>query len=89
MIGVIYLYVKHRHTLPFITTHIVPYLNAFLAVYVSRLLYNRMILETSEGLTLVVTILFCGVIYLIISVFTGTLSRKKLAKIAKYTKLTE
>ena len=70
------------------STHIIPYLNAFVSVTVAKGAYNRAISDFSELISLVISILICAVIYLLMSVISGTLTIKKLKKIAKYTKAT-
>ena len=73
------------HT-PIISTHVIPYLNAFISVTVARGAYNRVIKDFSSLVSLAVSILTAGFIYLLMSVISGTVSIRKMKKMAKYTK---
>ena len=66
---------------------LLPFLSAFISVFISKILYFKLINYLSESLSLLSVIAFCALIYLIISLFFGIVGPKKITEIAKYTKL--
>jgi len=79
---------KHGMRPPVLSTHVLPYLNAFVSVTVARGLHRRMIADYGALPSLAAAILTCAFIYLLMSVLSGTLSVKRIKKMAKYTKAT-
>ncbi len=89
MISVLVLSSKHKLTVPILSTQIIPYLNAILSVFIAKHVYLKLVSIVKEVVSLTLTIGLCGLIYVILSLFSGTLNIKKINKIAKYTKITE
>ena len=89
LISVLYLSAKHKISVPIFSTQIIPYLNASLSVFISKEIYSLLIRSRGEALSLGLSILTCGLIYVIMSLFSGAFTVKKLIKIAKYTKIAE
>ena len=85
---IIYSRVAKRH-IPLFRTSIIPHINAFVAVGMSRLCFEGMIFSLSESISLVISILLAALLYVILSMFTGALSVAKLIELSKYTKLTQ
>ena len=78
---------KSKIKAPIFTTHIIPYLNAFISVSVARSLSESLPPSGNGAVSLVISILVCGAIYLLMSLFTGCIDRLKMPNIAKCTKM--
>ena len=73
--------------LPIFSTCAPAYLSALTAVLCSRYLYIKLFLVFDERVLLLISIVFCALIYLVLLTFIGILSPKRLKEIAKYTKI--
>ena len=75
-----------RH-IPIFEGNILPHINAFIAIILSRIVYDRLVLLLSETPALLISIALAALIYLGISAFCGFIEPKKISEIAKYTNL--
>ena len=66
---------------------ILPYLCAFVSVSLSRFAFDRLKLGINQSLAFLICVAIAALIYLAISMFSGIISREKMEKMAKYTKL--
>ena len=80
----IYGRVLKKH-IPIFESCVTPHLNAFIAVILSRIVYDRLIFQLDKTPTLIISILLAALIYLGISAFCGLIGPKKIGELAKYT----
>ena len=73
--------------IPIFESSIIPYLNAFISVSLSRYAFLRLILPCGEKGALIIAIVLAALIYLAISALFGLFSAKKITELAKYTNL--
>lgn len=79
---------KHGVYLPIFRTHFMPYLNAALSVMLSRRIYGIASCTIGEGISLLAAIAFTAVTYMLLCIFCGVINKKKIKKVANYTKMT-
>ncbi len=79
---------KHSVKLPIIVTHFMPYLNAILSVLLSRRIFEIMREWRGDGVALLISIAFTAVVYALLCLFCGVISKNKIKKMANYTKMT-
>lgn len=72
---------------PVASSMLLPYLLSAIAVLGSRLIYDGAACGLSDSLALSCGILAAALIYIALSVFCGSFSRKKISKIANFTNL--
>ena len=72
--------------LPIMSTHILKYISALIAILSAKYLYLRLLYILDERILLVAAILFAGIIYLILLAFLSLLSPKSSLRLAIYTK---
>ncbi|MBE6532672.1 MAG: polysaccharide biosynthesis protein [Ruminococcaceae bacterium] len=84
--GIIYLK-KASISLPIIRSSLSPYIAAIISVMASRVFYSSVISRLGDMLSLALSILMAAVIYCILLLLTGNLSRAIFEKTAKYTKI--
>ncbi len=82
---ILYGRVSGRH-IPLVSRMAAAYLVAFIAVFASRFVYDRLYFIINERILLLGCIFLAALIYLGLLVFFGMLSPKKIEKMAKYTK---
>ena len=75
--------------IPLFERCIIPFISAFVAVFLSKWVYFKLILSLSLMPSLLISIALAGLIYLIISLLFGIIGPRKITEIAKYTKLPE
>jgi stage V sporulation protein B len=78
---------RHKIILPIFSTHIVPYMNAFISVAVSKKIFSMVLSWKNESIALLFAIIFSALIYAALSLFCGTISSKKIKMMANYTKI--
>lgn len=81
---IIYAVVFKRH-IPIFEGALMPHLSAFIAVILSRVIYDRLIFRLPSALCLMICIFIAALIYLGILSFCGTLKPKEIQQLAKYT----
>lgn len=64
--------------LPIITTHILPYLNAFIAVYIAATVKKGNLNSLSSSASMILTCLLCAFVYAILCILSGVISFKKI-----------
>lgn len=72
---------------PIFEGSILPYLSSFIAIILSRFVYDRIILILSPTPALMLSTLIAALIYLIILAFCGIIRPKEMQQLAKYTNL--
>ena len=72
---------------PIFEGSVLPYLSSFIAIILSRFVYDRIILILSPTPALMLSILIAALIYLIILAFCGIIRPKEMQELAKYTNL--
>jgi len=77
---------KMKIKAPIFTTHIVPYINAFIAVVSAKSLYMGFLEAKGGALSLLLAITVCGLLYLIMSILSGSITKIKRVNLAKCTK---
>ena len=61
---------------PILKTHIIPYLNAFISVYIGREIKDMKLYDLGEVASMLITILVCAIIYGALSLLSGVLKIK-------------
>lgn len=74
------------HSLPIISSHILPYIAALISVLTAKYLYLRLIYIVENSILLLASILIAGVIYIGLLAFVALMSPKSSIKMAIYTK---
>ena len=72
---------------PIFEGSVLPYLSSFIAVALSRVVYDRLILLVSSTPALLISIFIAALIYLVILAFCGIIKPKEMRELAKYTNL--
>ena len=86
LISIIVLYKKHKLSVPILSTHIVPYLNAFISVGIAKWLHYYKLLNSTNATPTLISILTAALIYITLSALCGLMGKRKLQILAKYTK---
>ena len=86
-VSIIYYSVTFKSHIPLFGASFMPYLNGFVAVFASRIVFDKLCDSLDQSLALIISITLAALIYLIISAATGILAPKKIKEVAKYTKL--
>ena len=74
MISLIYAQTKHKLFYPIFLTHIIQNIDGALSIFVSKIFYYKAIASLNSNVTLILSIVLCGVVYLILGLFTGIIS---------------
>lgn len=86
MVSIIIYSKEFGEMLPIVSTHILKYISALIAVLTAKYLYLRLLYIFEERILLVASILFAGIVYLALLAFISLLSPKSRLKVAIYTK---
>ena len=87
IVSIIYYGIVFGSHIPLFSASFMPYLNGFVAVFASRIVFDKLSTHISQNLSLLISITLAALIYLIISAATGILAPKRIREMAKYTKL--
>ncbi len=86
IVSMIILVNKQKINLPIITSSLPPIVISLTSIFLSLPVYNLLNNYIDKTISIILIILFVGIIYIIVTVISGSFNIKELNKIAKYTK---